>query len=122
MKYKGQVSVETLVAVFAIFFLMVIVLVHISVVNGNAQIFDNSFSEKNECLKLMYAISQLNNEGNGSQISIYLENGFKILSAQKAVQIGEQYCYFLARSNDYEFSGGDFLLKNVDGTIEVEEL
>jgi len=93
VKYKGQVAVETLVSVFALFFLFIIVLGYVFLVNNSAQDIDLAFSQKNDCLKLMYSISQLNTEGDGAQLQLYLDYDFEIFSNQKAIKIGEQYCF-----------------------------
>ena len=122
MKFRGQVSVETIVAVFILFFVLVIFFSYTILLNTSAQNIDKSFSEKNDCLKLMYSMSQMNTEGVGSEMTFYFDHDFNIYSTQKSIQIGEQYCFFLARTNDYQLNSGEIKLKNVNGIIEVEQV
>jgi len=118
---KGQVSVETLVAVFAVIVFFIIVLVQASFINNSASLIESSFSEKDSCLKLSSLLSQVYSEGKGSSIIASLNHPATIFGEQKIIFVGEQMCYFIAITNDKNLLPGEVRIFN-DGEVGVEQI
>jgi len=111
-KNSGQVSVETLVAVFVVLIFFVVVLVQASLINSSGEIVESSFSEKNSCLKLSHLISQVYTEGKGSHATFYLDYDARIFGSERIVKVNEQFCYFIAITGDANLVVGDVEIDN----------
>ena len=111
-KKSGQVSVETLVAVFVVLIFFAIVLMQASLINSSAQFAENTFSQKNSCLKLSHLISQVYTEGKGSHATYYLDYDANVFATKRIVKINEQICYFIARTNDTNLTAGEIGIDN----------
>ncbi len=123
MKYKifskGQVSVETLLAIVIVFvFLMIVFLQNYSISGANDTI-SSTYIKKGECLRLAFAISKAYTEGDGTSINYNLSENAQIIPLEKSVKIGEDYCRFLAISNPYSLSPSTLTITNNNGIIEI---
>lgn len=119
---KGQVSFEIMVSVIVLLIFLIIVLTNNSFVNTQRELIDSSFKEKNNCLELMFTISNVYYEGSGTKIELYSQNDFEIFSEQKIVRVGEQDCRFIAKTNNYSLSKGNIKIENVNGVVEIEQI
>ena len=115
---KGQVSTELLVGVLILFVFLMIVFVQNSYVSNSTQLVGTIYLKQGDCLRLAFAISKVNTEGLGAQMVFELTNDANIISSQKLVMIGENYCKFIARTNNTSLSPGIITLRNYNGVVE----
>jgi hypothetical protein len=109
---KAQVSVETLIAVFVVLIFFATVLVQTSLIGASETVAEKTFSEKNSCLKLSHLISQTYTEGKGAHSEIYLDHPAQIFADEKIVKVGENFCYFIARTENKNLDEGIIQLDN----------
>jgi len=111
-KNSGQVSVETLIAVFIVLIFFAVILVQTSIIGSAEIVAKETFSEKNNCLKLSNLISQTYTEGRGTHSEIYLDYNARVYSKEKMIKVNETYCYFIARTIDANLLVGNIILDN----------
>ena len=111
-----------MVAVILLLIFMVLIFLNNSFLEQQRQIIDSSYKEKNTCLELMYTASQIYSSGSGAQTVIYADYDFEVFASVQIVRVGEQDCYFLARTSDYSLSAGDIRISNVNGVVSFEEV
>lgn len=114
---KGQISLETIMAIVAMLILLALVLAHNSNVENSAELFGEKFEEKGQCLKLAYIISEVYSQGENTRISFSLEADANVLSAYKLVEINQQHCGFLANADDAELVEGGIIASNSNGQV-----
>ncbi len=117
---KGQISLETLMAIGAMLVLLVMVLAHNSNVKGSAELLSEKFDENNKCLKLAYIISEVYSQGENTRISFQLETDANVLAAYRVIEINQQHCGFLANAEDKELSRGRIIASNSNGQVVFE--
>jgi len=111
-KNSGQVSVETLVAVFIVLIFFGIVLVQASIFGSSEVLAKETFEEQNSCLKFSHLISQVYTEGKGSHAEIYLDHNAQVYSNGSVVRVGDHFCYFIAKTIDANLVSGNIILDN----------
>ena len=109
---KAQISVETLLAIFVVLIFFVVVMVQASLINSSSETAENTFSEKNSCLKFSQLISQVYAEGKGSHAIFYLDYNTTVFASQRIVKVNEQICYFIALSEDRNLLPGKIEIDN----------
>ena len=114
---NGQVSTELLVGVLILFVFLLIVFMQNSFVSNSSVAATDVYAKNGECLQLAFAISKVYTEGDGTKITFELANDANIISLQKTVLIGENYCRFLARASDNYLTPGTITLSNLDGVV-----
>lgn len=117
---RGQISLETIMAVGAMLVLLAMVLAHNSNVENSAELLGQKFDENSKCLKLAYIISEVYSQGEGTRISFELETDANVLSAYRVVEIGQQHCGFLANADNAELFGGWVTASNSNGQVGFE--
>jgi len=117
---KGQVSVETLLAIIMVFVLLIVVFLQNYTVSYSNETLMDIYTKKGECLRFAFAISKAYIEGAGTSISYDLKENTEILKQEKFVKIGEDYCRFLAiPSQSYSLSPSTYIIRNNNGLIEI---
>jgi hypothetical protein len=116
---KGQVSVETLLAIIIVFvFLMVVFLQNYTVSYANETL-SSTYIKKGECLKLAFVISKAYTEGDGTSINYTLSESADVIPSEKSVKIGQDFCRYLAISNQYSLSPSVLTITNNKGVISI---
>ena len=111
-KSSGQISVETLIAIFFVLIFFGIVLVQASFVGSAELLAKETFEEQNSCLKLSHLISQVYTEGKGSHAIINLDHDAQVFSQNNMVKVKDHFCYFIAKTVDVNLVSGNIILDN----------
>lgn len=119
--FRGQVSIETVFAVAIVLIFLLVVLIQNFTVSNSIGLVNSIYPKKGECLRLAFAISEVYFEGSGTQLTMNLENTTNIISSEKSVKIGENYCSFLARAQDKNLSIGSVRIENISGMINFSQ-
>jgi len=116
---NGQVSTETLVAVVIIFLLFVVILAYNSMVSDSSTIVADSIKNKSNCLKLSQIISSVYSNGEGTSTTFQSDFNAQIFGSKRTIQIGDEFCSFLANTTDKSIGPNDYTLTNVDWNIII---
>ena len=119
---KGQISFEIMISVAVLLLFIVVIIIHNSSLEEQSRIIEISYKEKNSCLKVMFATSQVFADGAGTQILFESDYDFRVLSNEQLINVGEQYCYFIARTNNYELQKGEIRIYNEGGVVLFEQI
>ncbi|MBT4870472.1 MAG: hypothetical protein HON47_02780 [Candidatus Diapherotrites archaeon] len=87
-------------------------MVQASLINSTSEIAEVTFLEKNSCLKFSHLISQVYTEGKGVHATYYLDYNTSVFASEKIVKVNEQFCYFIAKTNDVNLVVGEVVIDN----------
>ena len=116
---NGQVSAEMLFSVIVLLLFLIAVFVQNSIVNSSTNLASTAYSNKGQCLKLAFSISEVFSQGNGAGMIIELEKDAVINSTSRQVIVGHEFCSFNAKTNDYSLMVGRVVLENNNWVVEV---
>jgi hypothetical protein len=116
---RGQVSLEVVLGFVVLMLLFMVILAHNYSVQESTRVLEEKFGEQKECLKLAYLISEVYGNGKGTVVSFELKKDATVFAEQKIVQVGQQQCGFLAKTQDQSIDAGTVALRN-NGEVEIE--
>ena len=114
---RGQVSAELLAGVLLLFIFLIIVFVQNFFVSDSTQTAATIYKNHGACVSLAFSVSKVYSEGSGAKINFWLDSNAQIISVQKFVKMGDDFCSFLARTTDANLTVGNVTLSNVNGVV-----
>ncbi|MFH1751609.1 MAG: hypothetical protein ABH821_01575 [archaeon] len=129
MNSRGQVGVETLIAVFAVLALFLVVSLLALQNHYSVKLLEQAYLLDSECYNLAETINFVFSNGDGMKAELSILNHAFIHSqgfiAVENVSEPEVYsgslCYFNARVIDSNVSTGSILIENVGGIVNVSQ-
>ena len=115
---KGQASIEILVAVIILFVFFASVIVYNSTITSDSDLIVSGITQRGNCTKLAYMISEVYSNGNGASTFFMLDESATV-SSKRYVSIGSMSCKFLANTIDYSLSAGKITLTNKDNNVII---
>ncbi len=116
---RGQVSAEMLFSVIILLIFLIDVFVQNSIVSASTNSVSISYSNKSQCLKLAFSLSEVFSQGPGAKIMLELEKDATVHSTTRQVIVGDEFCSFTAKTNDYSLSAGQVILENNNWIVEA---
>jgi hypothetical protein len=128
---KGQASLEMMVAAGLI--LVIFLGVYLIYVSKYADISKtkNELNEREDCLKLINAITEIFTLGKSSEITIDIDNDLNVYPAQQRIETSKTFCTFSLREiyqnsslidSPFTLQSGDVKIKNVYGKVLVDNV
>ncbi len=115
---KGQVAVETIFFVIVLFLIMALVFAEVSNQEHLRNAFETNSEELGVCNRLSYMVSSIYSSGKGERVLYFLENNAAIDSNE--ILVGSTYCSFIGIASNADLIAGNIVLKNLNGTVVLE--
>ena len=116
---RGQATIETLIAVSILLFLLVLILWQVSVreqFNNSAR---DTYSDIAMCNRISAFINLISHNPRGeSEIIIELDRNVTI--ANRTITVGDQYCLFYANAVDVNLDSGMVKIYDLNGVVYLE--
>ena len=119
-KVNAQVSVEATVAVSILLLTLILVFFYTSIQNERINELSSASMQKNDCSKLVSAISMVVSNSENSQIELDL--GFDAVIEKKFITFEDYYCEFYGAQLNATLDKGRILVKKENGVVSVENL
>ena len=115
---KGQVSVEMIFFVTILFLLFLLVLANNINQDYLKQAFESNSIDSGVCNRLSYLISSVYAGGSGQKVSYALDKNAVV--DKNLIYVGGVYCSFIGIANDSNLVFGNVVVKNLNGTVVLQ--
>lgn len=116
---RGQATIETLIAVSILLFLLVLVLWQVSVREQFNNSSRDTYSNIEECSRISAFINLIShNPREENEIIIELDRHVTI--ANRIISVGDEYCLFYATASDASLVPGNVRIYDLNGVVYLE--
>ena len=119
-KANAQVSVEVIVAVSVLLLTLILVFFYTSIQNERINELSSTSMQKNDCSKIVSAISMVNSNSENSQIEIDL--GYAVTIENHFINFENYYCEFYGAELTATLAQGRIIVKKENGVVSIENL
>ena len=115
---RGQVTIETIIGISVVLMLFAIIAVNNAQKASMKEIVEGSLEESRKCRNLAQTITLIYSQGSGSVSELSIDFDANILS--NIVFLENTSCTALGSVQDAELSKGTVIVKNLSGTVVLE--